>query len=573
MNYLTKRQQFELLRAQLDSERQSFIPHWRDLSDYILPRRSRFHLSDANKGDRRNKNIIDSTATLAARTLRSGMMSGVTSPARSWFRLTTPDPELAEFGPVKNWLSQVQSRMTTSYLRSNLYNVLPIMYGDLGVFGTAPISIEEDFTGEVIHAQSFPIGSYMIAKDFKGKVNVFFREFRMTVRQLIETFGEVVDGKPNWSVFSTQVKNLWDAGNYEAWIDVCHVIMPNKDYKPKNPMSKYKKFLSYYYERGSSGNANYLKSDDMDRYLRESGYDYFPILCPRWETTGEDVYATSCPGMEALGDIKQLQHGEKRIMEAVDKIIRPPMKASSSLKNQAASLLPGDITYVDGGGSFEPAIEINFRINEMENKQAQVRSRIQRAFYEDLFLMLANSDRRQITAREIEERHEEKLLALGPVLEQLNQDVLDPLTDIMFDIHVRQGLIPPPPQELQGIDLKVEYVSVMAQAQKLIGISSVDRFVGFVGNLAGTDPGVLDKIKSDKIVDVYADMTSVPPNIVRSDDEVQELRNQRAEAQRAQAEAEQMAVAASTAKTLSDIDVAPQKETALNSMLKQIGVG
>lgn len=573
MKPYSKRQQYEILRAQLEIERASFTSHWRDLSDYILPRRARFNTSDANKGDKRNKNIIDSTATLAARTMRSGMMAGITSPARPWFRLTTPDPELAEFGPVKNWLSLVQSRMTTSYLRSNLYNILPIMYGDLGVFGTAPISIEEDFTGEVIQAQSFPIGSYMISKDIKGKVNVFFREFRMTVRQLVETFGQVVNGQPNWNAFSVHVRNLWDSAQYEQWIDVCHVVLPNSEYKPNNPLSQFKKFKSCYYERGVSGQANYLRSDDDDKLLRESGYDYFPVLCPRWETTGEDVYGTSCPGMEALGDIKQLQHGEKRIMEAVDKMIRPPMTGPTSMKNQVASILPGEITYVDAvnGQGFRPAIELNFRVAEMENKQAQVRNRIQRAFYEDLFLMLANSDRRQITAREIEERHEEKLLALGPVLEQVNQDLLDPLTDIVFDIHIRQGLVPPPPQELQGVDLRVEYVSIMAQAQKMLGIAGVDRFTGFVGQLAAADPSVLDKIKSDKVVDVYADMTSVPPNIVRSDDEVKLIRDQRAKAQQAQAQAQMMQAQVQNAQTLSQTPVSNGESTALDELLKTVG--
>ena len=205
----------------------------------------------------------------------------------------------------------------------------------------------------------------------------------------------------------------------------------------------------------------------------------------------------------------------------------------------------------------------------MENKQAQVRNRIQRAFYEDLFLMLANSDRRQITAREIEERHEEKLLALGPVLEQVNQDLLDPLTDIVFDIHMRQGLIPPPPQELQGMDLKVEYVSIMAQAQKMLGIAGVDRFTGFVGQLAAADPSVLDKIKADKVVDVYADMTSVPPNIVRSDDEVKLIRDQRAKAQQAQAQAQAMQMQVQNAQALSQTKL--EGDSALDELLGTVG--
>ncbi len=278
--------------------------------------------------------------------------------------------------------------------------------------------------------------------------------------------------------------------------------------------------------------------------------------------------------MEALGDIKQLQHGEKRVMEAVDKMVRPPMTGPTSLKNSTASILPGDITYVDtvsGQQGFRPSHEINFRIQEMEMKQDQIRNRIQRAFYEDLFLMLANSDRRQITAREIEERHEEKLLALGPVLEQLNQDLLDPMTDIVFDIHMRQGLLPPPPEEIQGMDLKVEYISVMAQAQQLLGISSIERFTGFVSQVAAADPGILDKVNADQIIDVYADTISLPPSIVRTDDEVAEIRNQRAQAQKQQQQMQMTQMAAQTAKDLGQTDLSQDK--ALGAMLGLANAG
>lgn len=564
----SKKQNYENLRGQLETERSSFTAHWRELSDYILPRRSRFTTSDVNKGDKRNKYIIDSTASLASRTLRSGMMAGITSPARPWFKLTTPDPALDDFGPVRNWLADVQKIMSTSYLRSNLYNTLPMLYGDLGTFGTAAMYVEEDFTGEVLWTQSFPIGSYMIAKDYKGKVNTFIRDFRMTVQQLVEQFGRIKNGVPDWSNFSVSVKNAWDNGDYQTWVDVCHVIVPNNEYDPKKLEAKYKKFSSCYYERGTGQDRSAAK-DDI--FLRESGYDNFPVLVPRWEVTGEDVYATSCPGMEALGDIKQLQHGEKRIMQAVDKIINPPLIAPSAMKNQVVTQLPGETNYSDAdqGKGLRAALEINFRIQEMEAKQAQVRSRIQRAFYEDLFLMLANSDRRQITATEIDERKEEKLLALGPVLEQMNQDLLDPFTDISFKYHLNQGLLPPPPPELEGLSLKVEYVSIMAQAQKMIGIAGVDRFTGFISGLGQVDSAVYDKLKSDELVNVYADMTAIPPSIIRSEDEVAQIRDQRAQQQQRAAQQQQAAQMAQTAQTLSQTPVGSgdNEDSALNALL------
>jgi len=146
-------------------------------------------------------------------------------------------------------------------------------------------------------------------------------------------------------------------------------------------------------------------------------------------------------------------------------------------------------------------------------------------------------------------------LALGPVLEQLNQDLLDPLIDVCFAMMFDEGMIAPPPDELSGMNLKVEYISIMAQAQKLVGLSGVERFANFAGNIAGVDQRVLDKINGDQLIDVYGDLTSIPPGIVRSDEDVAEIRKQRAEAQAAAQRAEQQQMEAQTAKTLSETKV------------------
>lgn len=568
-----------MLRSQLENDRTGHMPHWRDLGDYILPRRPRFTSSDTNKGDRRNQKIIDSTASLAVRTTRSGMMSGVTSPARPWFRLGTPNPKMMEAGAVKEWLHTHSERMTSIFLKSNLYNALPIVYGDIATFGTGAMLVEEDFE-DVIRCYVFPIGSYCLAQNSKLKVDLFFRTWSMTVRQIVEEFG--MDGayasedKINWDNISEHVKQMWEDGFTENWVEVSHLIRPNPNFDPNKADSKYKRYMSCYYETGVGGTTNgpgmgYLDVS-YDKYLREKGYDLFPVLAPRWEVNGQDVYATSCPGMDALGDIKQLQAAEKRIMQAIDKMVNPPMVASPELRNQKTTVLPGDITYVsmrDGRPGFAPAHEVDPKIRELEEKQAQVRERIRRAFYEDLFLMLANSDRRQITAREIDERHEEKLLALGPVLERLNQDLLDPLIDITFHFMEQQGLIDEPPQELQGMDLKVEYISIMAQAQKLVSIGGIERFNGFVGSIVAAtgDPNKVKKVNFDKMIEVYGDVTSIAPGIVRSDDEMAEIDAQMQKAAQAQAMREAVPEMAGAAKTLSETDT--EGDNALTRLLQQ----
>jgi hypothetical protein len=553
----TKRKRFDILRTQLINERQSFEPHWKTIADHVLPTRARFQLTDANRGDRRNLKIINSTATLASRTLRSGMMAGITSPARPWFKLTVPDRALAEYQPVRMWLQIVEKEISRQFLMSNLYNALPTLYGDMGNFATAAMFMEEDME-TVSRFYVFPIGSYYIANDEKLRVRTFMREFRMTVRQVVNKFGRDFNGNIDWSNISDRVKNMWDRGHYETWVDVCHIVKPNEEYDPKKLESKYKRFSSVYYELGvqSGGDTNYITGRDIDKLLSEKGYNYFPVLAPRWEVVGEDVYGSDCPGMTALGDNKSLQTMEKRKAQAVEKKVSPPMTAPSMLRNQKASILPGDITFVDireGQQGFRPAHEVNFNLSELYQDIQDQQQRISRAYYEDLFLMLARSDRREITAREIDERHEEKLLMLGPVLEGLNQDLLDPLIDNQFQFGLEQGRFPPPPPELSEVDLKIEYVSIMAQAQKLAGISNIERFVGFAVNIATQtqDPTKLDKVDFDQAIDVYGERMGVDVDIIRSDEDVEAMRAQRTEGQQAQTAMEGIAEMAGAAKNLS----------------------
>ena len=575
-NYLTKRQRLDILKAELKLERLSFKNYWRDLSDYVLPRRSRFFTSDVNNGDRRNTNIIDSTATMACRTLSSGLMTGVTSPARPWFKLNTSNQELNQIPAVRSYLSIVEDRIRAGFLKSNLYNVLPTIYGDLGTFGTGCMFQDSD-PKEIFNFTCFLAGSYAIGTDHKGRVNVFMREFQMTVRQLIDKFGRNNPNDPNdidWTVLSQAVRDHYEKGQFEVSIDVTHIVCPNEDYNPNKLESKYKKYKSVYYEEGiSANNPTHISMTAIaDTFLSEKGYDYFPVMAPRWEVAGEDTYGTNSPAMIALGDVKQLQLGEKRIAAALDQKVKPSMIGPTSLKNVKASIIAGDITYLDereGVKGFRRLFEVDFDIREMEGKQQQIRERISKAFYEDLFLMLANSDRRQITAREIEERHEEKLLALGPVLERINQDLLDPLIENSFRIMNEAGLLPDPPEELQDQEYEIEYISVMAQAQKLAGIGNIERVVGFVGQLASFDPVVLQKIKLEDIVEQYSELAGLDPDLIVSKEEMEALKAAQQQAQAQQMQMEQAAQMAQTGKTLSETKM--DEESALSELVGGLG--
>ena len=543
MNPIERINEYRTRLATLKTERSEWDTHWKELNDYLQPRTSRFFVTDKNKGGKVNHRIIDSSAGFALRTFSAGLMAGMTSPARPWFQLATADPDLKEFKPVKTWLYTVAQNLREVFAKSNLYYILPDAYRNLGLYGTAAFSVLPDWD-QVIRCYPFPTGSFVLALSERGNVDTCIREYSYTVRQLVNKFGR--------DKCSASVRNAYDTGNYDEWVDVVHVVTPREEREHGKILSKDKPFASVWFEK---------KADEG--FLAEWGFDDFPVMAPRWDVLGEDTYGHS-PAMEVLGDVKSLQLESKKKLEGIEKVVNPPMLADVSLRNTRVSTLPGDVTYVANlaqTSGMRSVYESNPDLNHLTMDISEVQRRIRQALYADVMMMFADTNSgvgANITAREVEERHQEKLLILGPYMERLNNELLNPLIDRAFSVMTERGLIPPPPEELQGQDLKVEYISMMAQAQKLIGIQSLERLVGFVGNVAGVQPSVLDKLDIDQCVDEYADMVGAPPRSVRSDDEVEVIRQQRAQAEQAAKLAEMaqpLQQAAQGAKLLSETDV------------------
>ena len=550
MDNQNPRQRLLSRHAALTNERSSWVTHWQELSDYLLPRSGRFFTSDRNKGDRRHNNIYDSTGTRALRVLAAGMMAGMTSPARPWFRLTTSDPGLDESAAVKTWLADVTRIMQMIFAKSNTYRALHGMYEELGCFGTAASIMLPDYRN-VIHHYTVTAGEFSLATDYRGQVNTLYREYEMTVGQMVAEFGK--------DKCSGTVQGLYGRGALDQWVTVVQAIEPRNDRDPSKRDAKNMAFKSCYIEKGGNG----------DKYLRESGFMEFPALCPRWMVAGGDIYGNS-PGMESLGDIKQLQHEQLRKAQGIDYQTKPPLQAPTSMKNQAANTLPGGISYVDSAsptGGIRPAWETRLDLNHLLMDIQDVRERIKASFYADLFLMLAGSDRTNMTATEVAERHEEKLLMLGPVLERMHNEILSPKIEMTFSRMIEANIVPPAPQELQGMELNVEFVSMLAQAQRAIATNGVDRFVGNLGAVAGFKPEVLDKFDADRWADAYADMLGIDPELIVPGDKVALIRQARAEAMQQQAQAEQMAQGAQTAKNLASADTSGQN--ALTDITRQ----
>ena len=450
-----------------------------------------------------------------------------------------PDQTAAQDDEVKLWLDEVTLRMQRVMAGSNYYTAKAVQYHDLVVFGTAPMIIYDD-NDAVIRCFNPCAGEYYVAEGAAFDVDTLYRKLTMTVGQLVEEFG--------LEQCSETVRSLWRTSSSGAGRDqeivVCHAIEPNPAYVEKahdrsfedalRPTFRYREI---YWEQGAR----------QDSCLAMRGYHDQPFSCPRWDVTGNDAYGRS-PAMDALGDIKQLQVETKRKAQAIDKYVNPPMLADVGMKNEPASLLPGAVTYVpqiNNGVGFRPVFQVAPPIGELREDIREVQSRIMKVFFNDLFMMMAQLDMQapntQRTATEINARREEQLIQLGPVLERNENEGLGPDIARIFRIMDDRGMLSPAPPAIAAVGaIKIEYVSMLAEAQRSAATNAIEQLWRFAGGMAAMAPDILDNLNADKSLAEYADFLRVSPKLLNSPDTVAQQRAQRSQAQaQAQQQAQQ----------------------------------
>ena len=530
-----KREDYVRRLSDLKVERSSFIFHAKELSENIEPRRGRFFISDRNKGNKRHTKIINSRATQAHRTAQSGIFAGIMSPTRPWFKLETLDQSLMDSADVKAWLYSVEQLIRTIFLESNLYNMAPVMLGELLLFGTGAMSHVDDFEN-VSRFYTHTFGSYYIAQNDRFEVDTFALEHELQVKQIVADFG-----KENVSDF---VRNHWDKGNYYVWAPVVQFIESNPDADTRKESAENKPFRSVWFEPGNI---------QKEQFLRKSGFDEFPIHVSRWALAGEDIYGTNSPGMIALGDVKSLQTLEKRKAQAIDKMVNPPLKGPPTLHDANVNTLPGSLNIYDADGTKEgltTLYQVDPRLGEMVQDIQGIEARINEAFFVDLFQAI--SVRRGVQPRnemELSQIDAERLLLLGPPLQRLQLELLNMIINRTFNQAVRAGILPPPPEALAGQNLGIRYISALAQAQRAVEVTTIERTAAFAGGLATFKPDVLDVFDADDALKKFSQFTGAVPSIIKSDEDVAQIRQQRAEQEQAAAQAEQAQQQASAAQS------------------------
>ena len=507
----------------LENIRAPYMPQWQEITEFIAPGSGMYYDTEPNQGVRKDWELLDPTPLYALDILAAGMVGGLTNPSTRWFSLETDDPELNKNQLVRSWCYDLTTLMMNVFIKSNFYKAIHKLFRECGAFGTAAMLIDPN-PDTVIQCTTFTAGEFSISCNALGRCNAFGRRFYMTVQQLVDEFG--VKNVPD------SVVSQYEAGNRQVYRKVNHYIGENPDYMPSNPTRKTMRHMSVYW------------MDGQDSALRVDGYTEFPVIAPRWNVNGNDFYGSG-PGWAALAESKTLQTMRNDSLIALQKTVDPPLIGTTDLRNQSVNDGPGEITYTDSDG-LKPLYMMQFPLQQHMDAIMNSRDIINKAFFVDMFLTLLSDRDRTKTAREVDELHSEKMLMLGPVIENMDTEAIAPAIARTFGIMNRMGYVPPVPDELDGVELHPEYLSILAQAQRMTGLNPMDRAIMFAGQIAQFDPSVLDTVDPDMAIRTYYDMLGIPPSVMRSPDAVTDIRKAREQqmAQAQQMEAMQKSAAA-----------------------------
>lgn len=535
----------------LKDDRSSWEQQWKDIAKYCLPYAGRFAGDKMNDGSKKGQDIMDSFPGRCISNLAAFLFTGLSSPSRPWFRLRISNADMQDDAQVKEWLEIAEQRMYQAFLRSNFYLEIHRLYVELPTFGSTCMYIESD-TESFLRCKTFTIGQFYIAQNDKGVVDTCLRVVPMTARQVALSFGE--DKVP--SHMQAALKN-----DTVDTFDVLHAVFPNPKYDETKVDSQSMPFVSIYLDL----------SVESDPPLRVAYYAEFPYMTPRWIVTGQNSYGQS-PGFDALSEIRQLQVERQTRLDVVQKIADPPLLVPASFTEQTIKTFPGALNPEPVGGgqnSVRPLYEINWNIAAVINEMQESHNAIASLFFNDLILMV--DEGRNKTATEVLETKQEKMLMLGPIVERLQSELLGPIIDRVFSLLGRQGVLPPTdslPPEVQGAPIQVDYISPLAQAQQKTGIDAINAAVAFATQCAALDVSALDRIDLSEAVQTFATLAGVPANLIRPDDVVQAMRQQRQQAQVEQQQREEaratMPVAADAASKAAGVDM--QKDTLATRM-------
>jgi hypothetical protein len=534
----------EQRHSSLVAVRNTWVTLWQEIARYVMPRRVPGMNGSIESPSTQNEALLfDTTAVQACMTLANGQLAWMSPLEAAWFQLQSVNRSDDD---SKRWLSSATTEMRNELAISNFYTAVHEFYLDRGAFGTAALYIEPG-RRSLINAQVWPVGSFVIDEDEEGIVDTAIREMKLSPRQAIQKFGKD-------KVSANTLKAADDPQKAHVKRDYLHAIYPRTDAeRDKAKIDDVNMpIASVYIERENC------------HICRVSGFEEMPVMVSRYLEWGSNIGSLYgwCPAFAALPEARQVNFLQKMGDALAEKAAFPPVLAPDELEGEIDGNAHG-VTYFSK--DMERAMPKEWmtggRYDILLDRVKERQKAIDRAFHVDLFQMFAQLTK-EMTAREVAERSQEKLIQFSPTFSRMTSELFNPFLERVFGIMLRAGRLGDVPNSMVR-DLgngtgyvqtpKVQYTSRIALALRALPAIGYQRTLERLAVTAEVAPSALDNFNFDKAERETALIDGVPAEYLRSEQEVAAIRDDRAKAAAAQQQAEQAAVAADAAAKVGSI--------------------
>lgn len=535
--------------TQLQTERQKFQDRWTEAQEYC----DRAVLAwDELRAIPEKPSRYSSLPCNYLNILVNGLVGYSISPNIVWFKLTTASPKMLQAYGVRKWLEDVEDIMLAKFNASNLYQAAAKMVWDAAVIGHGVLQIGEDIKAGRLRFTKLPANEAYLDINEYNEVDTVFRRYYLTVRNAIEFFGEDKLDEDYREAYK-------EVNRWNETVEIIQAVMPRKDFNPEFKNAKNKPIAVYWLD------------PKHRKIIDESGYDNFPFAIFEWDMLPDFAYSTS-PAQNAMPDIKGLNIAKKTSWQIAQTSAEPPMKVSEDIRQ--VNITPRGFTYVTSADQTIEPIKTGENYPITLEVLADMKQDIKDWFNVDFFLMLQQRQG-QMTATEVMELQGEKAATLANLIVNLNE-ALYKIIEQSFTIMMNAGEFPPMPEALQrGGSLKIDFMGPLAQAQKKYHtMGGINQATQIAGGIMQLFPNSGDYIDPDELMKSALEGQGMPANVIREDDDVKKIRQERIQQQQLQQQqAQQMAMTQSLMQNANKLNEPVQEGSVMSELNSQLAGG
>lgn len=521
-----------------------WLTFWEELARYFYPERRGF-IATLPPGSELQEDIWTSSPQLDAERLADTIDDWCRPHGQYWIGLAPEETQLASVPEVRVWCKGVAEAMTqiVYHPEARFIQRSGEFTRDLVTFGTAVMLIYYDAAGKHLVFKVPHMKNVAFAEGGRQQVTEAYTFWEWTLEQLVDEMG--LDALPE------EIRKDWEEKKVSGDQTYCiiHAVFP-KLMGERFGLERKKSLTGAMTEY-----ASLWILEKQQHVLQDSGFFEIPYVVSRWRTVTHEPYGRG-PCMTALNDARTANAVAAALVEITEKQGNPPIQYPIDALRGEIELFPGGATPYDlSGYQFQGdpirPVKLGTDAPLTDKFLEALETRIGKALYRDL-IDLPDATHK-FTQDEIQGRMQQSLMHAAPVFSKVQEQSNSPILDRVFNIAMRLGAFPPPPDVLRGKNLRWRYDTMISQMREAAEASTIAKAIGTTMQLPALQAATQENLDGDLTVRRLWRSLGVPEILIKPMETVIQLREKQAQMQQAQQMAEMANKAAPALKAGGDL--------------------